>query len=80
MRVERSVCVGCRLDEFDQNAAAVLGVYEIHPRPGCAAFGGVVEQAQPGVAEALTGHLDIDDAECDLLDPLAVALEELADG
>ena len=55
-------------DTLDAHAAAVLGVDEDHARPGGAAAGGVVEETESGVVQALGGSL--------LAGPLAIDLPE----
>ena len=56
------------LDELDQHATGVLGMDEVDPGVGGAAFGLGVEEPQPAVAQDLADLIDIADPVGHLLD------------
>src|ERR1700710_1486639 len=71
-----SVRVGCRLDEFDEHAARVLGMDEVDPRVCRASTGGVIQQPHALVAESLRQRVEIANSVSELLNPWAALVDE----
>src|SRR5690242_11717803 len=70
---------GAWFDEFDENAAAVLGVDEVHPGVCRTASGCVVDQAHALLAQLFRKGIEITDPNGHLLDARTALVEELRD-
>lgn len=69
-----------RLNQLDQDPASVLRVDEVDPRLRCAAARNVVQQAHARGPELVADRVNIAHSVSELLQPLAVAINELGDG